>query len=731
MLDIKNNILNKINSYDSLPKNNLNVEGIVLEKDKKELVLQTKTNKLNITLKEDMDIQVGDKVNLKRNQIKKMEVVKEDNITKNRYETILKSMGLELNDKNIEAIKELEENGMKVNSENVGAMVASKDYLDIVKENLDYHMAIKLEEKNIDISKDSLYKIGKAIEAINKDSIQVENKVEDLSTEEAQKIAKSIYGKEAGKDILDIIKSLHKEGIEVNKDNVDKVYNLFYKLDCIKDIEDEIIISLYREEEIISIESLYKNKMNITNGDIGGISGSNMVANIYESTTIKDNNMNIQSEENTKVVKVRKTIDNLNDKLDYKIVNKLSRAIDGNIEDEHIEVLEKKVDKINSEIEPLKNKNPFSAEHVKEEKSLLVKGLKRVLDVGKILDKIKTLKPEHITYHVGRKLTFTLSNIEKTYDEMNFIKINKKIEEVELNKIDNIQREYDKIQSTLTPEKIIEMTKRAYNVLTMPMEEINRFKVKKAYDTKLNIIKNISKYDKDILPIIFKNNINLTLNEIDRVQSILKGEESLMETMEKALTSLETSPIIEEQIKEMKRLSKDISDNVKAGKDIEKEYEKLLNLMENMHNNSDLSQHNKDQMEDMVNNIRLYKKLNSRDTFIDIPIEINGNMKNFQIYMKNKEVMSDGLNMALYVETNSLGKLNINVNIKNNNVNIEIATKTPDAIDEFEGFENFLKENLESVGYSLDILNIIKDDENKKDMDHIKYSSASFVDMVV
>ncbi|PAB59361.1 DUF6240 domain-containing protein [Anaeromicrobium sediminis] len=720
MLNIKNNILNKINLYDSLPKNNLNMEGIVLEKDNKELVLQTKTNKLNITLKEDMDIGVGDKVNLKRNQIEKMEVVKEDNITKGRYETILESMGLEANERNIEAIKELEENGMKINSENVGAMVASKDYLDIVKENLDYDMALKLEEKDIDISKDSLYKIAKAIESINKEDIKVESKVGELTTEEAEKIAKSIYGADAGKDIIDIIKSLHKEGMDINKDQIEKIYKLFYKLDSIKDIGDEIIVNLYRGEKSISIESLYRNKMNITTGDIGIISGSNMVANMYESTTIKDNNISLYEEENVKAVKVKKIIDNLNEKLDYKIVNKLSMDIDGEIEEEDIEILEKKVDEINEEIGPVENKE--------KGKSFLVKGLKRVLDVDKILNKIKTLKPEHITYHEGRKLSFTLKNIEKTYDEMNYINMDKKID---LKEIDNIQMEYDKLQNTLTPEKIIEMTKMSYNVLTMPMEEINRFKIKKSYDTKLNIINNISKYDKKILPVILKNNINLTLNEIGKVQKILKGEESFMETIQKALTSLETSPIIEEQIKEIKRLSKDISDNMKDGKNIEKEYEKLLNLIGDMNNNSHFSQQNKNEMEGTINNIRLYKKLNNKDTFIDIPIEINGNMKNLQIYMKNKEVTSDGLNMALYLDTNSLGKLNINVNIKNNNVSMDIISKPLDSVNEFQGLENFLKKNLESVGYNLHSLNITKENEVNEDVEYVEHSSASFVDMVV
>lgn len=695
-----------------MPKNNLKIEGTVLEKKDKNIVIQTNRDKLKITLKEDIPMDVGDKVVLSKNKIDKMEIVKKQDLTTDKYDTILKSMGLETNEDNIQAIKEMEESGVKLSRENIGAMVTSKECLQTIKDNLDYNMVIKLEEKGIDIQKESLYKIAKEIK-----EIQEKNNKEskEIIYNDAQKIAKKIYGKEVGKDLLDIIKSLKTDNLEITKDTIENTYKILNKLDSIKDIEDKFILQLYNDKETISISALYNLKNNVTNNSIELNDLSATMSNIYEQSTIVSNVKD-------KVKNVRVAISNIKDNITPKIVEKLG---DSYVEKEEVEKLSKE---IISKEEPAPI--DYHVDNSKDNNLVLVKGLKRGIDVNRILDKVQNITPEQINYQINKNMSFTLNNIEKAYDELNLMKLDyDKSVEISHTKINEIQTEYEETKNTLTIDKIIEMTKNSLNVLNMNISEINKYKINKTYDNKNNIIKNISKYDNKTLPIILKNSINLTLDEINKVQGIIKGETTFMETIEKALTSMETSPIIEEQIKEVKKMYKHISDKIKNGENIKDDYENLINTIESM-NNSDLSQENSNTKEEFNENIKLYKKLNNKDTFIDLPIEINGNMKNMQIYIKNKEISSKEINMLLHINTNNLGKLQMDVSLKGNKVHINIDSKEDLNQASFYEFESFLIESIKSVGYELKNLTIgekIKENITTQDTNY----KSSFIDMKV
>ena len=77
----------------------------------------------------------------------------------NKYDYILKSLDIPINDESIEAVKALESLG-RYYKENILSFIEAKTTINI-SEKLDYDTAVKLIEKDIDFDKESLQKFCK------------------------------------------------------------------------------------------------------------------------------------------------------------------------------------------------------------------------------------------------------------------------------------------------------------------------------------------------------------------------------------------------------------------------------------------------------------------------------------------------------------------------------------------------------------------------------------------
>ena len=69
-----------------------------------------------------------------------------------------------------------------------------------------------------------------------------------------------IYGSKMGKDIQDIIISLEQNNVEINKDTIDTIHDVFSKLYNLRDIADEDVAKSLQIDENVSIDTLYNVK---------------------------------------------------------------------------------------------------------------------------------------------------------------------------------------------------------------------------------------------------------------------------------------------------------------------------------------------------------------------------------------------------------------------------------------------------------------------------------------
>ena len=289
------------NKYMSGPSN-VKIEGEILSKDGKNLRIQTKNEEvLDISLKKDMEVKEGETLVISKREIESMKVVNSETLKYeseeiSNIEKALKGMGLEVNDANIKAIKALSSYDIPQTKENIEKLSATMLSLEKMKSYINPEVAATLIEQGIELDSISIFEIESMVKEIENIKPREKNIIEmifskELSDQEAKKIAKEIYGHEMGKDIQDAIKALHKLDIEINRENVDKIHDLFSKLHHIKDIEVKDIIDTIKKEEI-TIDSLYKQKSHITKSslDIGNkiLNTADYGASPFRALTDKD-----------------------------------------------------------------------------------------------------------------------------------------------------------------------------------------------------------------------------------------------------------------------------------------------------------------------------------------------------------------------------------------------------------------------------------------------------------
>ncbi len=287
---MNNNILGKnpykniINSYMRTPSSS-KIKGTLLSinKNKDKLRIGISNDKaLDLILKNPIKGEVGNKLVIEKQNIKKSEIV---NLNfnevefvenhKNKYDYILESLEISKNEDSVQAVKTLDNHGVDINKENVISFMSAKKQLGNISEQLDYDTIVKLKNKDIDFENESLQKVLKEMKGVQGEKrpfslLRFLGLKKDMSTEDAEKIAKEIYGNKMGKDITDIIKALDKAGIKPTKEKIEEINNILSKLKNIENIEDKTLIDTVKNKMEATIDNLYKLKNAVVKSAIKG-----------------------------------------------------------------------------------------------------------------------------------------------------------------------------------------------------------------------------------------------------------------------------------------------------------------------------------------------------------------------------------------------------------------------------------------------------------------------------
>ncbi|TCQ01824.1 DUF6240 domain-containing protein [Serpentinicella alkaliphila] len=472
-------------SYDKIPSSS-KIRGVLVDINGSNVKLDLGGNKtLEVKLKEEISAEIGDTVVIDKSNIEKSEVVDKEasNIEDEKSINILRALQVPETSESEEALKALEKFNLTINKSNIQSFVAIKRQLNKLIDGLDYDTAIKLIEKNVNIQNDSIQKIAEEIENVKneKKSFSFSDLFKfkkEMKTEEAEQLSIKIFGSKMGKDVVDAIKSLHKSGVEITKENIYRINDILNKVDDIQSIKEETLIELVKNKVTTSIDNLYKIKNNIIKGSIQSIGTMASYANrAYEG-------LNISPKVSEKDLRL----------LEDDIKTLLSR--------EEIEISE---DTVNLSKNIVKQGLDLTKENIK-----LIKGLK---DAVKELTGLVSGDKASILIKAGleiekidiREIAEKLKNIDQEINRQEVVEKDKLDKTIEVEKIVKVLEKMD-------DQQLINLIKRGGDI---KLETLNRLLKPQIENKVVESIENESSEIKVGIPYSFKLS-----NLIDRVKNV-------------------------------------------------------------------------------------------------------------------------------------------------------------------------------------------------------------------
>lgn len=266
------NINTKIKDiYDSSSSSNMLMKGTVLEKDGKNIRMKTDDNVLlDIVTKNDLTVSQREILTIKKSQIESMTKLSDEKVEEEREKRDedvkeLEKVDVPVTKENLDALKHLKNSNIPATKENILKFVALKSSINNLV-NIDINLIVNLMNNNTDIRNESvfdLFNMAKSTKSSLSDKFTtiLENKVKSpISYDKAREISMDIYGSKMGKDIQDIIISLEQNNVEINKDIIDTIHDVFSKLYNLRDITDEDVAKSLQIDENVSLNTLYNVK---------------------------------------------------------------------------------------------------------------------------------------------------------------------------------------------------------------------------------------------------------------------------------------------------------------------------------------------------------------------------------------------------------------------------------------------------------------------------------------
>ena len=646
------------------PSSSFKIRGTLLEKDGNQVRISLGGDKvLEARMKEEVDGRVGETVIVDKKDILQSKVYQDGDgnleisnpVQSREEEEILRSLDLPINEESKEALRVLEKYGIDITKENLRYFLASKNNLEEIISGLDYETAIKLMEKNIDIEKESLDKIAIAIDEIRGEKkefslLKLFTRNTEMSTEDAENKAFELYGNKMGKDITDAIKALHRAGLEINKSNIEKLNMIFDKLDNLQEIEETTIIDSLKNKIEVSIDNLYKLKNSITKNIIRGEGRLSTLANrAYETMAYQPSRVTRDD-----IRQMQPGIKDLLRGFGMEITENLMKTAEELIY-RGLEVSKENIDQVQG---------------VK----IALHGLKDILDYEKTALIIK-------------------SGVE--VEKENVMVLNKIAREI----TENIARENtDEIHQLAQGEETSINTSQRFLNMKGLIEGIALFKDKK----------------EALLPLLIKNSLPINLKQISNMQLLLSNKDQIAPETQKILKLLERSD--RKELREIegkfKGFLKATSIEMKSGKfDIERTYNELAKWIREIENKAYLFNKTEKEAlgkigERLKDSLDLQNQLNRNDTMFQLPIMMENQLRNLQIYIMNKKRNSrkidpNDMSVLLNFETNNMGNINIYTSINHKKVNMKIGVKNHRDRKIFEKNSHLIGELLSKIGYEL------------------------------
>ena len=356
-------------------------------------------------------------------------------------------------------------NSTKKQLEILLSKVTDDDIKDIISKSYNPEkMTIDLFEKIV--SKNKL--------AVKKDDTE---KIKKEVNKEIERYAKIFGSKE---EIKSIINKLKEKNLPVNEHNIMKLRSALNKYDAIKQLKEEAILNVLKNNIEMTVEKLYEakytsGKSNNANSSYGNNS-NNQSAPITNDELkelepqIKNILKNNDIDPNEKTIKAAKTLIQNNVEIDKSNIEKYLylKDIENNIKPEQI--IDKAVDNIisNKKIDDIELTNNISQHNkvIKNDKSDRSKAKKTI-------DNLPNIKDEHLKKLITKGKTINLDNLEKEYEDKPISEEREtNLSENQQDKYITAKRQLEEIRLKMTIESANRMLDNGIKIDTAPLNQL-------------------------------------------------------------------------------------------------------------------------------------------------------------------------------------------------------------------------------------------------------------------
>ena len=732
-------------NYQPTPNLYYDVEGKVISNSNKELVLEKKvgTDVVNYTLKlkEEKEAEEGEEVKVSKEEIQSMSLERVEEAAPEDIEEIgriLKSLGLAKTPGNIELVERLVKIGIEPTRANVENYIRNMENLSRLEEGLDMDKLVKIMGKNEDIGSMTLDEINTELETINsKEKIRIFSFKKDLDYKEAEEIAREVYGQKMGKDIYDIIRSLHREGLEIDRENIDYFMDVKYKLNNIKDLDLDDVLKLEDGGLTFSINNLYKIKNNYS---IGGLKENNFAKKMESLTILEEANykglvralerenieatsenislgrefllrdLNLDKEDFTRIRTMKDSLEYLHSKLEDRDISRLmERDID--LVDEDIVRLVEEVKSLDLEKEEGTEDLNFLSklddgkllDLLKEGRDFNLNNIKEIVESG--LDKETSI--EYKVVDRTKDLVKSFSLIDGSL-EVNKLRTEKEVESLSLKDLeklvlpgatsgkvlsrvekDFLLGEYTKFRENINSKILKKSLEENIDLRDLALAEANSY-----MEGKVNRYREISRLmeefntiykNKEVLvPLAIKNQLKMTQGEIKDLGEFLKGDESLTSLIERAKEAMPR-----EEARKIDRLREKISKNLAKSQDIREDYYSLEDLLSQGGGDFTGEDPRKKYFETR-------EKLSKDGLVLQLPVDIKG-LDDLNIFINDlKSIDKNYMDFSLRLTSENLGDIDLDLKVIGRDIFLNIGE---DSV--LSKYTDLLSSSLKAKGYNL------------------------------
>lgn len=700
-----------LDAYDLKPSLNYDIEGILVEKEGKDIKIEKKIENTrvyySIRLREEIKEEIGQRVKIDGENILSYEINKPKEEKAVEISNIIENLGLEGSEEVKKAINYLMENGIEVTEESINSFLASKACLEEIVDNVDFETIVKLLDMDIDLMEEPIYKVSRAISQIKANhSPSFKNILKSagkLNYKEVEKIAKNIYGRKMGKDVYDAIIALHKEKIPINKENIERVLEVVNKLYDLKDSNNEVFIRALNENVIVSIENLYKIKHSYKVNELD----ENIASLIYEDLTVvregkyediikllkeihvEINRENIDLARKFLLNEVPLTKDNFQNVIHMK--NTLKELIEL-LNEENIARL------ICEDVDPLKEEITKLVEYIKNYQD----NTKNIssLNVDNILEKLNVIKEitdKELLYLIKRGQDFKLENLKNIIEtevvlahgltkctlekSMKLLNIFNSLGNLDSNTISLACKRYKYITLNNLYEASMELAKEEA-IEVKPIEEAREALIRQEY---LNIRKNTSL---NLVKQSIKDGISIEDMPLDKVNEYINLKNNRHKEVENILKNIRAIKG-KENISVLAVLKKDLNISLKE----------ISRVGNSLNFDSSLNRERKKE----ENHYKLIKKISKNDLVVEIPLTLGDELSSVNLIIPNmkKGINKDHMTFYIALATDKLGPMEFSLNVKKNQIYLEY-----EALDNKKIRDNivFLEEIFNNIGYELKVI---------------------------